>query len=178
MSAFAGGCVSNPPSSGVRPDGPSIDARYVVVRLEEAGHTLLCLPETGYSTRMRSSALELVRVACEIEQAAPGKRLRVPVPSAGRIGEMDEAWSWLGLIPADRYVLRRIVGARALVSPTTERHLFSWRRLGGLLGADHRAVQRWHAEGVGWIVKELLQPAAATNRVARAPALSQDVRRH
>ena len=140
---------------------PETVARYVVGRLEEAGHTLLCLPNTGYSTRMRSSALEVVRAACEMEQTPASKRLRLPVPSAARIGAMDEAWSWLGLIPDDRYVLRRIVGARALVSPTTERHLFSWRRLGGLLGADHRAVQRWHAEGIGWIVMGLASEVTA-----------------
>ena len=104
---------------------------------------------------MRSSSLEVLRSACELAEAAPGKRLRLPVPPAERIAAMDEAWTWLGLIPNDRYVLRRIVGARALVSPTTEKHLFSWRRLGGLLGADHRAVQRWHAEGIGWIVTGL-----------------------
>lgn len=145
-------------------------AAYVVARLEEAGHTLLCLPNTGPSTRLRSSALEVVRAACEIEQSAPGKRLRLPVPSAARIAAMDEAWAWLGLIPDDRYVLRRIVGARSLVSPTTERHLFSWRRLGGLLGADHRAVQRWHGEGIGWIVAGLARTLARTTEPAMAPS--------
>lgn len=145
-----------------RGDDPSpVDVAYVVARLEDAGRTLLCLPETGHSTRMRSSSLEVLRAACELEEAAPGKRLRLPVPSAARIGAMDQAWGWLGLIPADRYVLRRIVGARALVSPTTDRHLFSWRRLGGLLGADHRAVQRWHGEGICWIVRGLAQAAQA-----------------
>jgi hypothetical protein len=38
------------------------------------------------------------------------------------------------------------------VSPVTERHLFSWRRLGGVLGADHKAVQRWHAQGIDMLV--------------------------
>jgi hypothetical protein len=66
---------------------------------------------------------------------------------------MDQAFGWLALIPADRYVLRRIVSARSLVSPLTLRHLFSWRRLGLLLGADHKAVQRWHGQGVGLIVR-------------------------
>ncbi len=144
-------------------------AAYVIGRLEDAGQTLLCLPNSGPSTRLRSSALEVVRAACEIAQEAPGKRLRLPVPSAERIAAMDEAWTWLGLVPSDRYVLRRIVGARALVSPTTERHLFSWRRLGGLLGADHRAVQRWHGEGIGWIVAGLARLATAS--VARSGAV-------
>ena len=150
---------------------------YVVARLEDAGRTLLCLPDTGPSTRMRSSALEVVRAACELEPAAPGKRLRPPVPSAAKIAAMDEAWAWLGLIPDDRYVLRRIVGARALVSPATDRHLFSWRRLGGLLGADHRAVQRWHGEGIGWIVTGLARASMAEHTAARpAPGRAREAK--
>ncbi len=77
---------------------------------------------------------------------------------------MDEALGWIALIPRERYVLRRIVGARALVSPVTERHLFSWRRLGGVLGADHKAVQRWHAQGIGLLVAAV----GALQRVERA----------
>jgi hypothetical protein len=63
--------------------------------------------------------------------------------------------NWIPRIPVDRYVLRRIVGARALVSPITERHLFPWRRLATLLGADHKAIQRWHAQGIDLIVTAL-----------------------
>ncbi len=136
---------------------PVVDAGWVQARLEDAGMTLLCLPDRGHSTQMRSSALEVVRAACMEAEVEPSRKLRPPIPSASRIGAMDEAWTWLGLIPGDRYVLRRIVGARALVSPTTERHLFSWRRLGKLLGADHRAVQRWHGDGIGLIVAALVQ---------------------
>jgi hypothetical protein len=59
------------------------------------------------------------------------------------------------LIPLDRYVLRRVVGARSLVHPITDRHLFPWRRLGKALGADHKAIQRWHAQGIAMIVTAL-----------------------
>ena len=82
-------------------------------------------------------------------------RIRPPVPSAARITRMDEAMSWIPLIPIDRYVLRRIVGARSLVHPITERHLYPWRRLATALGADHKAVQRWHAQGIDLIVSAL-----------------------
>jgi hypothetical protein len=68
---------------------------------------------------------------------------------------MDEALGWINVIPLDRYVLRRIVGARSLVHPVTDRHLFPWRRLGAVLGADHKAVQRWHAQAVAMIVTAL-----------------------
>jgi hypothetical protein len=55
-----------------------------------------------------------------------------------------------GGLPAPRFV-----DARSLVSPITDRHLFTWRRLGTLLGADHKAIQRWHAQGIDLIVKAL-----------------------
>lgn len=70
---------------------------------------------------------------------------------------MDEAFGWLPLIPPDRWVLRRIVAARCLVHPITGRHLFAWRRLGSLIGADHKAIQRWHRQGVDLIVAALAQ---------------------
>jgi hypothetical protein len=68
---------------------------------------------------------------------------------------MDEAMGWITLIPHDRYVLRRIVGARSLVHPITERHLYPWRRIAVAIGADHKAVQRWHTQGVELIAARL-----------------------
>jgi len=41
------------------------------------------------------------------------------------------------------------------VSPVTDRHLFAWRRLAAAIGADHKAVQRWHAQGIDIIVAGL-----------------------
>jgi hypothetical protein len=73
---------------------------------------------------------------------------------------MDLAFGYLALIPQDRYLLRRIVGCRALVHPISGRHLFSWRRLAETLGADHKAIQRWHAEGIRIIIFALRRIAA------------------
>jgi hypothetical protein len=157
---------SYPPKAGehgaVRPGSPlngarngaangAYDAATVIRRLEEAGRSLLCLPNTGYSTRLRTSSIDIVRTAVESYGWDPG-RLRPAYPDPRQITEMDEALAWIPRIPRDRYVLRRIVGARALISPTTERHLFPWRRLASLLGADHKAIQRWHAQGIDLIV--------------------------
>jgi hypothetical protein len=136
-------------------DGPA-DADYVIYRLEEAGATLLALPGTGWSTRLRSSSIEIVRTALEA-YGWEAARIRPAVPSADKIDRMDAALAWIPLIPASRYVLRRIVGARSLVHPVTDRHLYSWRRLGVTLGSDHKAVQRWHAQGVAMIVAALHQ---------------------
>jgi hypothetical protein len=166
-----GGVGASAGASGTRPSGAvngaangavatasagAVDADSVIHRLEEAGQTLLALPGSGWTTRLRQSRLDVVHAAIEgygwERNSGP---VRPAVPDAGRIDRMDEALGWIPLIPIDRYVLRRIVGARSLVSPVTERHLFTWRRLGALLGADHKAIKRWHGQGIALIVATL-----------------------
>lgn len=135
-----------------------LDAAFVIGRLEEAGATLLSLPQGGHSTRIRLGQLDVVK--CAVESLGwRGNAVRPPIPSAARISRMDQAFGWISLIPDGRYILRRIVGARALVSPVTDRHLYSWRRLGTVLGADHKAVQRCHEVGVDIIVAALVAQA-------------------
>lgn len=141
-------------------DALPFDSKLLIYRLEEAGATLLSMPGTGWSTRMRASSLEIVRAAVE-SYGWSTKSIRPPVPSAAQITRMDEAMGWLSLIPVDRFVLRRIVGARSLVHPVTQRHLFPWRRLGAAMGADHKAVQRWHAQGIDLILAALNRTDAA-----------------
>lgn len=132
------------------------DDKYVITRLEEAGATLLALPQSGFSTRLRTSSLDILRGAVEA-YGADEARIRPPAPSGRKIDEMEQALAWIPLIPLQRYVLRRIVGARALVNPMTGRHVFTWRRLAASVGADHKAVQRWHAQGVVMIVTALAE---------------------
>ena len=149
------------------PDGEPATAEWVLARLEEAGATLLSLPHTGHSTRLRIGALRPLLNAEDVMHAAPD-RPRPPVPSAAGVDRMDQALAWVPLIPKNQVgsrcgptgiVLRRIVHARALVNPLTGKHLFAWRRLASTLDVDHKAVQRWHAQGINIIV-------AALNRVA------------
>ena len=132
------------------------DARAVIARLEEAGTILLSLPHSGPSTRLRMSRHDVVHTAIEAYGwQSLETRLRPAVPNSAQISRMDEAMGWIAIIPADKYVLKRIVGARCLVGPLTGRHLYPWRRLASLLGADHKAIQRWHAQGIDLIVKGL-----------------------
>lgn len=131
------------------PDGLPTSPAWVCAMLEEAGATLLALPQTGYSTRLRTGGLDWMRDAGAV--LAPGSGpapLRPAAPSAAAIDRMDLALAWLALIPDSMFVLRRVAGARALVHPMTGRHLFTWRRLGSALGADHKAVQRWHGQAM------------------------------
>lgn len=126
----------------------------LVARLEEAGATLLALPSRGPSTGLAQLRYEVVHTALEA-YGWEASRIRPTAPSARAIDRMDEAMRWLVLIPEERFVLRRIVGARALVHPITQRHLFPWRRLGTMLGTDHKAVQRWHRDGIRLILSGL-----------------------
>jgi hypothetical protein len=139
---------------------PLTDAETVIARLEEAGHTLLCLPQTGPTTALRQTRHQYVTEALEALATSGTSRPRPPIPPAVRITRMDQALAWIPLIPPDKLGLRRIVGCRSLVSPLTGRHLFSWRRLARLLGADHKAIQRWHATGIDIIVATLNRDAA------------------
>jgi hypothetical protein len=150
--------------------GMQIDFEYVVARLEEAGAALLALPSSGWTTKLRASSLEIVRTTME-NYGWSDKQVRPAIPSAAQITRMDEALGWISLIPLDRYVLRRIVGARSLVSPTTDRHLFPWRRLATAIGADHKAVQRWHRQGVDLIVAALNR-GEGDRRQVRPPSRS------
>lgn len=164
-------------SDGTRDElaGQPIDAPYVIVRLEDAGASLLSLPGTGWTTKLRSSSLEIVRTAIE-SYGWTEQRVRPPIPSALRISRMDEALGWITLIPLDRYVLRRIVGARSLVSPITDRHLFPWRRLGAAVGADHKAVQRWHRQGIDLIVEAINCLAVQSSLIAATFARGPNAR--
>ncbi len=162
MQAIAHACPTGPAcgDGAINTSQGDIDSAFVIHRLEEAGATLLALPGTGYSTRLKASHLAIVQDASDAYGAEKG-RIKPPIPSAARITRMDEALGWIALIPQDRYVLRRILGARSLVSPVTERHLFSWRRLGTVMGADHKAVQRWHAQGIEMLVAALARRCRA-----------------
>lgn len=124
----------------------------VISRLEEAGRTLLSLPPERAVGHCRTSIWEYVREPVH-SMALPRKF--EPTPSAQEISRMDEALRWPALISADKFVLRRIVCARMMVSPRTGTHLFPWRRIGTLLGADHKAIQRWHVQGIQFITASL-----------------------
>lgn len=139
------------------PDGLPATAEWVLARLEEAGVTLLSMPNTGHSTRLRMGTLRPLPDHEDALNAAPGP-IRAAVPSAAGVDRMDQAFAWVSLIPEARFVLRRVVHARALVNPLTGKHLFAWRRLAATVGADHKAVQRWHAQGIDIIVAALNRP--------------------
>jgi hypothetical protein len=134
---------------------PSVDLEQLIVaRLEDAGRVLLALPMRGPSTEMRTGHPEVVHEAIEAYgwNAAVG---RPAMPSARQITRMDEALTWLALIPAERMAFRRVVGRRMLVHPLNDRHLYSWRQIGRELGISHHTAESWHAQGIDAIAFRL-----------------------
>ncbi len=135
-------------------DGAECDLTHEAIeaRLQHAYVTLFKLPKDG-GQRLKVATYGYVSEAVDMaaEKLAP---VRIKA-TALDITLMDEAMSWPSLIA--NLTARRIVSARAMVHPVTERHLHQWKRLAGALGADYRAVQRWHRQGIAEISEKLWQ---------------------
>lgn len=116
-------------------------------------------PSRGHSPRPRLARYDIIHDAIEAS-GSQASEMRAPHPEAAAIDRMDETFSWLRLIPDERFVLRRIVAPRALINPITGRNLFPWRRLKAVLRADHKSVQRWHKDGLGLILAGAVGSAA------------------
>lgn len=138
-----------------------IDADTVIARLEEATATILSMPggmprldvkvcDYGYNSEWFDETE--VKPAGGGIVAGMGKK---PAPTAASITRADEIIAWLALIPHNRYVMRKIVAARSMTRWTDGKHVFSWSKLGQTLGADVRAIKRWHAQGIQIIVDAL-----------------------
>lgn len=143
------------PWADSKPRKPRPTTEYVVKRLEQAGAALLSLNVgRAYPAGIRIAWPEYVKDAAEA-YGWHGETIRPPAPTPVEIARMDEALGWIALIHPERYVLRRIVGARALTNPRTQQPIYSWAKIARMLGCDRRAVQRWHEQGIELIVKAL-----------------------
>lgn len=143
----------------------------IIARLEEAGATLLAMRLSGGSpASLKSAWPDVVHDASEA-YGYTGEQVRPAFPASDAISRMDEALGWIPLIPPDRYVWRRVVGARALVSPRTARHLFTWRRIGAVLGCEPRAVRYWHVQAIALIAASLEIRNPIANPVQVVPRL-------
>jgi hypothetical protein len=118
-----------------------VNADQVQARLEEAGMTLLALPAVQIGPRFSVMGWPLVRDSAE-SYGWNEARVRPALPDAAAIDRMDEALGWVALVRT--VAARRVVQARLLIDPVTGNHRFTWRRIGQIVGADYRAVQRWH----------------------------------
>jgi hypothetical protein len=135
---------------------PIYDAETIIYRLEEAGRTLLSLPNAGcFPAGIRTYWPQGAEMAAECWGYGLEEGIRPAPPTSVAITRMDEAMRWVNLIAPDKRVHRRIVLMRALVNPRNERHIWSFRKIGRALGFDHKAGQRWHDQGIDWIAQGL-----------------------
>lgn len=77
----------------------------------------------------------------------------LPPPSSDAIARMDIALSWVPLIDDKR--LRVVVNKRLIVNPISGKFRWEWRKLGRLLGIDHKTAQAWHRRACGVIAKKI-----------------------
>jgi len=142
-----------------------LDNEAIIYHLEKAGATLLALRLSRPGPiGIKTFWPEFVRQAIEA-YGYNDIQIRPAMPGSQAISHMDLVFEWLGHIPQDRFVVRRIVGARALVSPITQKHLYSWMRLAKVLGADRRGIVRWHEQGIAAITKELAKDSTIVEQL-------------
>jgi hypothetical protein len=128
------------------------DTNVIEQRLKDASLTLLALP--GGKPNLGIKVQTYGYVAEPTSDAMPtGGRARLPTPEPAAIDEMDRTLGWLRYISND--TVRRIVSLRAVTKPQTGGSAFSWAKIAEKVGADVRAVRRWHASGLAEIVQHL-----------------------
>ncbi len=130
----------------------SMTADYAVRRIEHAGATLRCLRIRSPSTLLARGRIEIVQEVAS-DMVMDRTRLAYPVPSARDVSLMDEALSWISLIP--NQVKRRVVSMRSQFDPYQEKNIISWRRCGDIIGADHKTIRVWHGQAIDLIARAL-----------------------
>lgn len=132
-----------------------IDAETVIYRLEEAGRTLLALPSANCLPAGLKACWPAFPQAAMEAYGYGTVEIRPPVPDARQITRMDEAYQWVALLPTDWVNRRRTLLMRSLVSPRTDRHLWSYRTIGLALGVSHEITRRWHRTSIDELVRLL-----------------------
>lgn len=135
-----------------RDAGPEYDFDYVAQRLAEAGMTLLTLQVKGLRPATFRSSMPAPVDTVSDDHRAP--------PPAKRISQMDQALSWVTLIPPEQLTLRKLVQARALTIIRNDKQvaLYSWKTLGRWLGCSDVTVKTWWIGAIELIIIGLNRP--------------------
>jgi hypothetical protein len=142
-------------------------ADYVRVRVEEAGKTLLMIPNTGvWPMRYASTWPEVLRewedmLGCNLELDPP--RIR---PTMKQMNEYAEVMDWVVMLATYCREKHFVHVAKAIgygmLHRQDGRRLLSWRKLGTLLGTDHKRAQAWYDDGIE-IIARILNKRVGTN---------------
>ena len=147
-----------------------LDVDYVRYRVHLAGKTLCAIPDRGPSLHMRVQSLEVQNAVDEA--AAEGRMVARWAATAKDIALMDEVMpAWFQLIPD--LTMRRAVSLRSLVSPVTDREIYSWTRLARTLHSDNVRVQKMWARGIDLILDGLRRKPKAMAATLQTKAVSK-----
>ena len=81
-----------------------------------------------------------------------------PPPSARAISAMDQALSWVGLIPPEQLRLRRLMHVRLQWHLRRGEPLLSWVKIGELMGVSDKTAKTWWLGGIDLILIGLRRP--------------------
>lgn len=117
------------------------DVFFVANRIEQAGRTLMCLPNVGKPSGYRSGWPDYLY---EIEKMDDGiwkdRPQKIPRPSPLLIKEMDEVLAnWIPMLIQVQD--RKILLMRMLIRPLDDSHVYSWRKIGRRLHMEHRTAK-------------------------------------
>jgi hypothetical protein len=126
--------------------------------LQWAGARLLAMPIASPLPREPHTAWPAFAQDARQAYGYTNERLRAAAPRANEIAIMDE----ILLLPmlVQDITTRRIIHARALVTPIAGRHLYSWTKLAFMLHSSRTRVARLHSLGLAEICKRLANEKA------------------
>lgn len=135
-------------------------ADYIARRIEHAGATLYCMrikdPRPLLAQGRRLIVCDFIDMAAAelpSEMAARSLKLHLPTPKARDITLMDEAFSWIKLVPDNG--TRRLISMRSRFHPITQRHKLSWSSCASLLGMDRKTARAKHSSAMFFLEKSL-----------------------
>lgn len=139
-------------------------------RLEDAGRTLMMLPmpADGMPAGDRAAWPSVLQDFWDIagpgaEKGSVEERLTALAvqrnvtrlgASSAAIGRLDEVLTWL--LAIDK-LQRKVVFARMMTHPVSERPRFSWADIADSMGSNRSSVRRWHAAGLQAILEHLVK---------------------
>jgi hypothetical protein len=119
--------------------------------LEWAGSKLLSLNLRSPLPQSPHSAWPSFAADASEAYGYTGERLRPGRPTSHEIVLMDQILRLPSLIPDIKQ--RRIINARALVAPVSNRHIYSWTKIAFMLHTSRPVVQRQHSIGLSVIIR-------------------------
>ena len=123
--------------------------------LEWSGSKLLAMNIRSPFPKEPNSAWPEFASDATLAYGYSGERLRPAHPSSFEIELMDKLLALPSFIKDVN--ARKIVNARAMVAPISNRYLYSWSKIAFMLHTDKRLVRRLHHRGLCEIVSHLQQ---------------------